>query len=68
MFALVEELLAMGPISLKAEWANRRQLLLKDKIDYTKFLTWFIENYPASAEQTKIANATSDTTFWSQFK
>ena len=27
--------------------------MLRDKIDYAKFLTWFIENYPQSARQTR---------------
>ena len=29
--------------------ANHRNRMLADKIDYAKFLTWFIENYPDSA-------------------
>ncbi len=28
--------------------AQRRQKMLSEKIDYAKFLTWFIENYPES--------------------
>ena len=38
--------------------------MLSDKIDCAKFLTWFIENYPGSATQTR--NATPD--FWKNFK
>ena len=64
MFRLVEELLAKGNAELKAEWANKRGLLLQEKIDYTTFLTWFIENYPNSA--TEVKNATPD--FWERFK
>ncbi len=30
-------------------FANRRAVMLSEKIDYAKFLTWFIENYPQSA-------------------
>lgn len=37
MFARVNELLAMGTAALKAEWAKRREVLLKEKIDYTGF-------------------------------
>lgn len=44
--------------------APRRDKMLSDKVDYAKFLTWFIENYPASAEETKSA----DDVFWKQFK
>lgn len=69
----VEECIAMAeqlasPSFDRASYAKRHKAWLAGKIDCTAFLTWFIENYPASAEQTKIANATSDTTFWQQFK
>ncbi len=30
--------------------AERREKMLSDKIDYAKFLTWFIENYPESIQ------------------
>lgn len=49
---------------LKAEWAKRRAVLLKEKIDYTGFQVWFVENYPSSIDQTRNANEA----FWSQFK
>ena len=64
MFERVKELLAMGPKALKAEWAKRRDVMLKDKIDYTAFQCWFIENYPASVEETKNA----DEKFWERFR
>lgn len=69
----VEECIAMAeqlasPSFDRASYAKRHKAWLAGKIDCTAFLTWFIENYPASAEQTKIANATSDATFWQQFK
>ena len=47
-FAKIEELLAMP--DLKGEWQLRRQRLLADKIDYTSFLVWFVENYPQSRQ------------------
>ena len=31
-------------------FAQRRQKMLSEKIDYAQFLTWFIENYPQSAQ------------------
>lgn len=68
LYETVRTLVAMSAEERQALYAQRRQTMLAEKIDCAKFLTWFIENYPASAEQTKIANATSDTTFWSQFK
>jgi len=33
---------------LKEEWNGKKERLLKDKIDVTGFITWFIENYPVS--------------------
>jgi hypothetical protein len=33
---------------IRKEWQKKRKKLLKDKIDLTKFLVWFIENYPNS--------------------
>lgn len=38
---------------LKPEWARRRRKMLSEKIDVTKFMTWFLENYPQSAATTK---------------
>ena len=32
----------------KEKWQIKRQRLLKDKIDVTAFMIWFIENYPRS--------------------
>ena len=47
-FAKIEELLSMP--DLKGEWQLRRQRMLADKIDYTRFLVWFVENYPQSRQ------------------
>ena len=33
---------------IKRDWQNKREKLLKDKIDVTGFMTWFIETYPNS--------------------
>jgi predicted glycosyltransferase len=33
---------------IKREWAKKRERLLKDKIDLTGFMTWFVESYPES--------------------
>lgn len=62
LYAKLKELLAMP--NLREEFQARRQRMLADKIDVTAFLTWFIENYPASKEQAKNANDE----FWKQFK
>ena len=47
-----------------ASYAKRHKAWLSTKIDCAKFLTYFIENYPQSAEQTRKADAN----FWKQFK
>jgi len=48
MFKKMDELLSLP--DLKAEWQRRRQKMLSENIDYSKFLTWFIENYPDSRD------------------
>ena len=63
MFTLIEQLLS-NP-NLKDEWQARRKRMLADKIDYAKFLTWFIENYPQSASEAK--EKPVDDVFWQQF-
>ena len=47
-FARIDELLAMP--NIKSEWSRRRQKMLDEKMDYSRFLTWFIENYPESCD------------------
>ena len=39
--------------NLKEEWKKKREKLLKDKIDFTAFMVWFIENYPESFREMK---------------
>jgi predicted glycosyltransferase len=34
--------------NLKSEWRKKRDKLLRDKIDVTKWMTEFVENYPES--------------------
>jgi uncharacterized protein len=36
---------------LKTEWENKKDLLLAEKTDLTKFLVYFIENYPQSLKK-----------------
>lgn len=60
----VQEIMAIQPAKRKELWQARRKKMLAEKIDYAKFLTWFIENYPSSAEQTQKANVA----FWERFK
>ena len=38
---------------LNQEWRKRRENLLRDKIDVTAFMTWFIEQYPESFTEMK---------------
>lgn len=42
--------------NLKEEWKNKRDTLLKDKIDVTAFMIWLIENYPKSLDEIKKIN------------
>lgn len=37
----------------KTKYKNKLELLLKDKIDMTAFMVWFIENYPGSLKKIK---------------
>jgi uncharacterized protein len=45
---IVEEILNINRI--KEEWRKRLHKMLKNKIDVTAFLVWFVENYPESFE------------------
>lgn len=47
-FSKIDELLAMP--NLKQEWQNRRRRMLTEKIDYTGFLVWYVENFPRSKQ------------------
>ena len=64
LYKRVEALVAMPSEHRRNVWAERRTQMLSDKVDCAKFLTWFIENYPSSAQEVK--NATPD--FWDRFK
>jgi predicted glycosyltransferase len=46
LYEVIEELLQMP--NRKAVFQERRQKMLSEKIDFAKFLTWFIESYPES--------------------
>lgn len=47
-FCKIDELLAMP--NIKQEWQSRRMRMLADKIDYTAFLVWYVENFPQSKQ------------------
>lgn len=68
LYATIEKLVTMPADKRRKLYAERRMKMLSDKIDCAKFLTWFIENYPKSADETKKANENGDTEFWKQFK
>lgn len=48
LYKVVSDLLQMP--NRKDVFQHRRQRMLSKKIDYAKFLTWFIENYPGSVK------------------
>ena len=60
----VEELVSMDSTERRKVFQQRRQQMLEDKIDCAKFLTYFIENYPASVADVRAA----DEQFWARFK
>ena len=64
LYKRVEQLVSMPSDERRATFQSRRQKMLSEKIDCAKFLTWFIESYPQSAEQTRKA----DISFWDRFK
>ena len=66
LYSAVEALVTMPANERQALFTTRRKQMLRDKIDYAKYLTWFIENYPQSAKETK--EKQEDTSFWAQFK
>lgn len=66
LYDAVEQLVAMDADERKTLFTARREKMLSEKIDYAKFLTWFIENYPMSQEQTKTHQ--DDQQFWQEFQ
>ena len=60
----VSELANLTPAERKARYQTRRAKMLSEKIDYAKFLTWFIENYPSSKEE----SMKSGNEFWERFR
>lgn len=51
MYEAIDDLLNMT--DRKDVFQRRRNTMLAEKIDYAKFLTWFIENYPSSMKTMK---------------
>ena len=66
LYSAVEALVAMPANERQALFTTHREQMLRDKIDYAKYLTWFIEEYPSSAQQTR--ENQKNTNFWNQFK
>lgn len=63
LYKRVEELVAMPSDQRRATFQSRRQKMLSEKIDCAKFLTYFIESYPQSVDETKMA----DKEFWEKY-
>ena len=66
LYDAVEQLVAMPADARNALYTARREKMLSEKIDYAQYLTWFIENYPNSQQQTR--DNQENVTFWAQFK
>lgn len=60
MFMKINELLSMP--NLKKEWAKRRTNMLNEKIDYSVFLTDFIEHFPYSMIELRANSANGNIT------
>lgn len=52
LFEKIDELLSLP--DMEKEFQNRRQKMLKDKIDVTAFMVWFVESYPDSVKTMKV--------------
>jgi len=61
MLKQIEELLTIP--DLKENWQVKRNTMLKDKIDVTAFMNWFVENFPAGIDSVK-----NKTYLYEQFK
>jgi hypothetical protein len=46
LYTIIEKLISMP--NRKDIFGDRKTIMLSEKIDYSKFLTWFIKNYPDS--------------------
>ena len=64
LYKRVEQLVSMPSDERRATFQSHREKMLSDKIDCAKFLTYFIENYPNSVDETRHADAE----FWKRFK
>jgi hypothetical protein len=65
-YASIERWLAMP--DRKVVCAERREKMLSEKVDYAKFLTWFIEEWQKSGKEMKAAPKDAGSEFWSKFK
>ncbi|NLO90183.1 MAG: DUF354 domain-containing protein [Clostridia bacterium] len=45
---------------LRRDWNEKRNLLLKEKIDVTSFMVWLVENYPDSVHKIKAADTVEE--------
>jgi len=45
---------------IKEEWNTKREIFLKDKLNATRFLVWFVETYPQSYISTREKSANTD--------
>lgn len=66
LYNAVEAIVAMPADERKALFTERHKRMLGEKIDYAKFLTWFVENYPSSVKESRGDQTNTD--FWGQFK
>lgn len=64
LYEAVERLVALSQEERTALYQQRRAVMLREKIDYAQYLTWFVEHYPESVALSK--QGSED--FWKQFQ
>ncbi|MDD1657528.1 MAG: DUF354 domain-containing protein [Methanomicrobiales archaeon] len=53
LLSRLDELLAQGATTVREEWRRKQERFLSEKIDVTRFMIWFVENYPESFRAVK---------------
>lgn len=64
LYEAVERLVALSQEERTALYQQRRAVMLREKIDYAQYLTWFVEHYPESVALSKQGGED----FWKQFQ
>ncbi len=63
LYEAVERLVALSAEERTSLYQQRRAVMLREKIDYAQYLTWFVEHYPESVALSRQGGEE----FWTQF-